>query len=233
MDISTTDHLAKRFGHRLNLALDGMGYSPLPLTRAKTLARELNHDVSKISTLLNGMLMPEWGVLLKLCAVLDREPGYFLDDAPEKVPSDTRSVKPLGPGENIVVRIPPKSNAPWGAAQDDWTWIEARHKMGFGVLPGDYVINFSPQEEPAELKPSLLYLLGIENHLELRRCQGIVDGSVCMTGINPITQDNSPRFFPVTSSDTISTEVMDQYGAHHLGYVAMTMRSSNTMLQLF
>ena len=231
MQISTTENLAKRFGHRLNMALDAMGMSPAPLDRARGVASALELDVSMVAAMLSGLLLPDWGVLLKVCKHSDREPGYFLDDAVAQYPIETRSVKPLGPGENIVVRIPPKSTDPWGGADDDWTYVQAKGPMGFGVKEGDYVVNFAPANQHTRLERNFLYLLGIDNHLEIRRCDQVEDGLATMVGINPVDHSEQRRFLPVQkSSQEVTPEILSRVNAHHLGVVSLTIRRSKLML---
>lgn len=205
----------------------------MPLDRARALSAALDLDPSLISALLNGMLLPEWDVLLKICKYTERQPGYFFDDSISQYPTETRSVKPLGSGENIVVRMPPKSSKPWGNADDDWTYIQAKQSMGFGVVEGDYVVNFTPNNAPPTIERDNLYLLGVENHLEIRRCNAIQNGMASLVGINPIDKSEMARLLPIhEGSHEILPDALSRVGGHHIGIVTMTLRPAMVMRYL-
>lgn len=208
-----------------------MNLPPMPLDRARALGAALGMDASAASALLNGILMPEWDVLLKLCAFTQCQPGFFLDDSPSQYPPETRIVKPLGSGENIVIRMPPQSAPNWGAADADWTYLQAKKPMGFGVVAGDFVVNYIPPEGDIAIRKDSLYLLGVDSHFEIRKCGEVQKGCVALLASD--TQDASeiPRLLPLVSNDydTITEEAVAKSGIHHFGVITGAIRPAQVM----
>ncbi len=150
------EKLQRRFAHRLATALDSNGYPAQRLDRSKQLATALMVDLAVATTLLGGFVLPDYPQLLQLCQLTKRQPGYFLDEQVPDFPEGTTIVKPVGPGEDLVVRLP-KDVADKSETSNGLIYHRAKVEHGYGIEAGDYLIAMAPHE-PVRATPEKLYL---------------------------------------------------------------------------
>jgi hypothetical protein len=184
--------------------------------------------------MLNGFLMPDWDTLLKICTVTNRQPGYFLDDSINQYPPETRLVKPLGSGENIVIRIPNSdSNEPLMAPGNEWSYLIAKQPMGFGVLPGDCVINCTPAEGTVSAITNWLYLMWKANKFEIIKCVDVHPGRSTFACMPSSKGASMSKIIPLDADGHhLAPDYIKMAGVEHLGIIAMTIRSSQLMARL-
>ena len=234
MSLNASQLLLKRFAGRLNTALDALGAPALPLDRARFFGGAIEQDAGHVSAMLNGFLMPDWGTLLIICAITNRQPGYFLDESIAQYPPETRLVKALGTGENIVIRIPTADSRGNLTAPDNvWSYMMAKKPMGFGVLPGDLVINFSPSEGTVSAIPDCLYLIWSQSKFEILKCVEVHTGRSTFVSVSASNGTEMSKILPLDSDGRrLAPEYIKNAGIEHLGLIAMTTRSSAVMARL-
>lgn len=234
MSLTASQLLLKRFAGRLNTALDALGAPALPLDRARFFGGAIEQDAGNVSAMLNGFLMPDWDTLLKICAVTNRQPGYFLDESITQYPPETRLVKPLGTGDNIVIRIPTAdSKGTLTAPDNEWSYMVAKQPMGFGVLPGDFVINCTPAEGTVSAIPNWLYLMWSASKFEILKCIDVHPGRSTFTSMSSGRGAGMPKILPLDSDGhRLAPDYIKTAGIEHLGVIAMTTRSSQIMARL-
>lgn len=160
--------LRRRFALRLEAALDAAGYPPLKAARLKALSISLGVDISAATALTSGLCLPEYEQLLNLCSLLSRQPGFFLDQHVLDVPPGTAVVKPMGAGEDLVLRLPSE------ALDADAAWKGLRYwrtplDLGFGIAAGEYLIARDPALRLAA-EPRKLYLYCGPRGYDVLRC---------------------------------------------------------------
>jgi hypothetical protein len=221
-----TEALLKRFAGRLNLALDALGAPASALARARYLGDAIAHDTSYTSALLNGFLMPDWNVLAKLSLLINRQPGYFLDDSLIEYPPEMKLVKPFGSGESIVFRMPEVVNIGNRIEPgSEWTYIIAKHPLGFGVLPGDYIVNAAMPNKRLAAQPRLFYLMWSHKAIELLQCVDIQSGRGVFTSMSPFNGQLNSKIIPLdTNTARFSAEYIASEEIEHIGVVAMSSR---------
>jgi hypothetical protein len=135
------------------------------------LAAALAVDISVATTLMAGLHLPDYAQLLALCNLLRQQPGYFLDAQVLDLPPGTCLVKPIGIGEDLVLRLPTEVMRPDAAAADLRYW-RTTVRMGFGISAGEYlVVQAGNQGAPAE--PRKLYLLYSDQAVDVVRCSDV------------------------------------------------------------
>lgn len=168
------DKLTRRFALRLAAALDALGY-PMKLSdRSKAIGAAIGTDPAVAASFLTGHLLPDYGQLLALCDVLDRQPGYFFDEHPGDIPPGTTIVKPLGAGEDLVIRLP-SAEVSSRNSRRGLVYYRAKMPMGFGIEGGEYLIAFEPGASVVA-EPQKLYLFSSDDGLEVRRCVEVGTG---------------------------------------------------------
>ena len=234
MSSTASQALLKRFANRLNRALDTLGAPALPLDRARFLGNAIEHDAGNVSAMLGSFLMPEWDIFLKICDVTNQQPGYFLNDSITQYPPETRLVKPLGTGENIVIRIPTQySKEPFTAPDNVWSYVVAKHPMGFGVLPGDYVINCAPAEGTISAIQNRLYLMWCANKFEILKCVDVHPGRSTFTSMSTSKAPGISKILPLDADgQRLKPHYMKEAGIEHLGVIMMSTRSAQLMAHL-
>lgn len=228
-----TEALAKQFSRRLHSALDQMGLSAQLLERSSELGEALGIDISLSSLLLSGKVLPSWEIFHKLCSYTSRQPGYFLDAKPQTVPENTRIAKPLGAGENLVIRIP--GDAPLSSASgDDWTYLKAKESMGFGVVTGDFVVSHAEASGIVGAIEQGHYLLGFSDHFEIRYCKEHIDGRAVLTGGSHSGKHgaDTPLILQTTKSHKLAASVLSSYGVHYMGAITAIVRGAETLKHL-
>lgn len=162
------EKLQRRFAHRLVTALDSAGFPVQRLDRAKQLASALGVELSVATPLLGGFMLPAYPLLVQLCQLTRRQPGYFLDEQVPDFPEGTTVVKPVGPGEDLVVRLP-NDMANKSETSNGLIYHRAKLEHGYGIEAGDYLIAMAPQET-VRAKPERLYLFFETAGAAVRRC---------------------------------------------------------------
>lgn len=161
--------LQKRFAMRLAAALDAIGYPAQRVERTRQLASALSVDLATVTPVLSGYAIPEYSQLLELCSLCNRSPGYFLDERRnEDFPPQTVVVRPLGPGENLAIKLPSDAGLP-ESLQTGLAYYLAKVPMGFGISAGDYLI-VSAAIESAAAEVDKLYLFEGDEGLDVLRC---------------------------------------------------------------
>lgn len=163
------EELSRRFARRLDAALDAMAYPARQLDRQNELAYALGVEILAATTLLSGLALPDYGQLLAICALTERQPGYFLDRQPPGFPEATTIVKPLGPGEPLVIRLPKDMLSPQDAAKGLVYHRAKVPTLGYGIEAGDYLIALKPSERPTAMAKRL-YLFYEPTGFAVRRC---------------------------------------------------------------
>lgn len=170
-DNEALEPLRRRFGMRLDAALDGLGYPVLKAARTRSLATALGVDTAVAAAFISGLELPDYEQLLALCALLRQQPGYFLDAHVLDLPPGTRLVKPMGIGEDLVLRLPSEVLSDAQAAKGLQYW-RATVPMGFGIGAGEYLVALAGAEE-AGAQPHQLYLLYSEQTVEVVQCADV------------------------------------------------------------
>lgn len=159
---------------RLHRVLDDFGFSPRLLDRSRSLGDAIGVDAGTASSYLTGHTLPPWDDFFTICAFSKRQPSYFLDDTDAReheLPSDTRLIQAMGIGGDMVLRLPETSITDSSAAKSspDWAYLQAQDELGYGVVPGDYVINF-PSQDLKALRSGQLCVLEISGRYQVRKC---------------------------------------------------------------
>lgn len=165
------DLLKKRFALRLAAALDAAGYPVLQAARVRALATALGLDASLATAFLSGLHVADYAELLALCALLDRQPGYFLDEQVLDVPPGTTLVKPMLNGEDLVLRLPSEVLSASDARKGLRYW-RTPAEMGFGIAAGEYLVALAPAPRAAP-RVDRLYLLSGPHGIDVVRCADV------------------------------------------------------------
>jgi hypothetical protein len=161
--------LARRFVQRLDFALDSMGYPSKRLDRARQLSSALGLDVSVANGFLSGHTIPDYVQLAAICALTDQTYGYYLDEVVAAPGQQATTVKPLGPGEDLAVKLPKDMLSARDAAHGLVYHRAKVSTLGFGIEAGDYLIAQSFELPPKPL-PHRLYLFSGDDGFAVRRC---------------------------------------------------------------
>ena len=231
---ASSQDLLRRFTGRLNRALDAMGAPVNPLDRARYFGSAIHMETSYVSGMLNGFVMPDWDVVAKICAATNRQPGFFLDETVADLPPNVRVVKPLGSGDPIVVRVPSSEVAHLQTAPKlHWRYMESRRQMGFGVFPGDIVIDTVQDDGTVEIRTGGLYLMQSGSGFDLLKCTNIaVDTSTFShipSGGNRLISTSIPFD---KQGGFIAKRFLQEAGVEHFGKVAMSQRPAGVMSNL-
>lgn len=168
------ERMSRRFGLRLATALDALAYPIKLADRAKAIGAKIGTDPELATSFLTGRELPDYSQLLALCDALDRQPGYFFDEHPADIPPGTTIVKPLGAGEDLVIRLPSEEVSSRNARRG-LVYYRAKMQMGFGIEGGEYLIAFKPGPSVVA-EPQKLYLFSSDEGLEVRRCVEVGTG---------------------------------------------------------
>ncbi len=226
--------LKKRFTSRLNTALDALSAPAIALDRARFFGAAIEQDADYASAMLNGFLMPDWDTLVVICAVTGRLPGFFLDETIAQYPPETRLVKPLGTGENIVIRIPTADSKEMLTAPDNvWSYIVAKRFMGFGVSDGDFIVNWTQANDAVAAIPNWLYLMWSDRKFEIVKCIEVYQGRSTFTKRSEEKGKEMSMILPLGSDgNCLAPDYIKTVGIDHLGVIAMTIRPSEVMARL-
>lgn len=162
------DELRRRFALRLDAALNALGYPVLKAGRTRSLASTLGVDTAVATALMSGLVLPDYTQLLALCELLRQQPGYFLDVHVLDVPPGTSVVKPMGIGEDLVLRLPSEILIDAATANGLRYW-RTTVPMGFGISAGEYLVG----AQDVHPEPNKLYLLYSEQAVEVLRCADV------------------------------------------------------------
>jgi transcriptional regulator with XRE-family HTH domain len=226
--------LLRRFTGRLNRALDAIGAPANPLDRARFFGAAIHMDTSHVSGMLNGFVMPDWDVLAKICAATNRQPGFFLDETVADLPPNVRVVKPLGSGDPIVVRVPSSDAAHLlTSPKTHWRYMESRRPMGFGVIPGDIVIDTVREDGTVELETSALYLMQSASGFDLLKCTNIAADTFTFSHLPSGADRLISTSIPFDKQGGfIAKRFLQEAGVEHFGKVAMSQRPAGVMRNL-
>lgn len=224
-----TTVLTARFSSRLRTVLNNAGYPTIPLDRARLFSHDLDLDVATSSALLNGFMMPEWSVLLRICALTNFQPGYFLDDSVSDYPPDTRLVKPLTGGDTIVLRMPESTSRRQAPMNASFSYLTSHADMGFEISKGDSVVNYSVGTLELEPCHNQLYLFGIKERFEIWRCFELTDKSAVF--VNGLKNDGAHSSLKITMCDKthMDRRALSRMNIDHFGEVTAVLRDMRNM----
>lgn len=160
--------LQRRFALRLDAALTAIGYPVLTAGRARALANALGIDISVATALMSGHYLPDYPQLLGVCKIAQRQPGFFLDEQVLDVPPGTIVVKPIGIGEDLVLRLPSEV-LPEHEARKGLRYWRTTIRLGFGIGAGEYLIALDAAKQ-SSAEPNKLYLLSSNDDIDVVRC---------------------------------------------------------------
>lgn len=167
----TLAELQRRFAMRLEAGLDGLGYPVLKAARARALATTLGVDTTVATSLMSGVYLPDYGLLLAVCQVARQQPGYFLDEHVLDVPPGTTVVRPMEHGEDIVLRLPSEVLSEADARKGLRYW-RTTVPMSFGIAAGEYLIALGADHDTAA-EPNKLYLLSSKQGIDVVQCSEV------------------------------------------------------------
>jgi hypothetical protein len=212
-------HLQERFALRLAAALDYLGYPAHRLDRTRTLADALSVDPSVATTLLSGLQLPEYPLLMQICQLTERQPGYFLDEKIQALPEGTTVVKPVGPGEDLVLRLP-SDMAGRAETSQGLIYHRAKTRHGYGIEKGDYLIAKAPADH-VEAQARSLYLFMEPGGFEVRQCVEVSGSRAIFASSNmPAT----PFILPASTHATGEDEIV------HISQIVARLRGGSELL---
>lgn len=170
-DNDAVRQLQRRFALRLDAALTSIGYPVLTPGRARALANAIGVDISVATALMSGHYLPDYSQLLEVCKVSRRQPGYFLDEQVLDIPPGTMVVKPIGFGEDLVLRLPSEV-LPEDEARKGLRYWRTTVRMGFGIGAGEYLIALGATKQTTA-EPNKLYLLSSKTGIDVVRCSEV------------------------------------------------------------
>lgn len=216
--------LADRFALRLRELLNDLGYPGRLVDRTRQLSYALGLDDGVTSALLSGHLLPDYEVLLALCRLGNRNPGWFLDAEPVRLPPGVVVAHPLGPGPELVLHIPADFlvQPPPSAKVSYW---RAKSDMGFGVISGDYVFSLSVPMDSKSILEKRLYLVGDYEGFEIRLCQSVARDRILF--VNP-SGTHMPCILPADQNTFRDSGLSE--AIHHSGLVIGILRDSDRLL---
>lgn len=221
-------NLSARFASRLNLVLDRLGYPGLPMARERALCLALSLEQGLATALMGGKQLPNWEVLLKLCALAGQQPSYFLDEVLNELPPQTRSIKALGSGEGLILRLPFCSSKLWADSSTEWTYLKSNREMGFGVLTGDYIVNCSISALNSEtVSPSGLFLMNSNNRYGIYQCKEVTRTGVILFGSNEAIGSEELLVVPTGVLDSNSSSLR-KAGIQFFGQIEAIVRGAKT-----
>lgn len=162
------EQLQRRFALRLDAALDALGYPVLKVSRTRALASALGVDIAVATAIMSGLHLPDYEQLLSLCGLVRQQPGYFLDEHVLDVPPGTTVVKPLGVGEDLVLRLPSDVLSD-SEVRGGLKWWRAPVPMGFGLAAGELLIALAG-DQLAAAEPERLYLYSSTQGIDVVQC---------------------------------------------------------------
>ena len=149
----------KRFGFRLNAALDAVGAPMRRAARVQFLSDALDIDQSDAACFLGGLSFPPVEVLYRIAQISGRTPGHFLNMESDAVPNGMRVVSPAAGNETICVHIPRPDIDLLGDHDATWMYVDAVENMGLGIAIFDKIVLFRDERESAPVQPGRHYLV--------------------------------------------------------------------------
>lgn len=208
-DVDVTAELKLRFAGRMRDLCDALGYSPALARRASSLSDELQVQSSEIQDVLTGVSLPSWDVLVKLCALFGKNPGYWLDADAANFPAGTHLVHPYGAGSDIVLRLPSDDQIEAALDPNDWIYRVADEHMGYSVCAGDYLVQKPASPKTlAEITSGDLCLLTVSRKLQLRLCESSTQTHLVFEA-RPWLSDDEPVMLRKSISAATSHDAKD------------------------
>lgn len=221
--LQNIETLTSRFSLRLRSMLDDLGYPMRLLDRTRQLAHALGLDESMTTAMLSGHLLPDYNVLLAVCTLGSKQPGWFLDADPSSLPEGTIMAHPLGPGRTLAIQIPEefKLRPGSGAAV---AYLRAKSDMGFGVQAGDWVFSLSTRMDEQSIRASRLYLIGDDDGFDVRLCQRVEHQRAFFISH---AGSCSPSIMPADQTAFQDSGIGETF--HHFGEVIGILRSADQL----
>ena len=149
----------KRFGFRLNAALDAVGAPMRRAARVQFLRDALGLEEDDAASFLGGLRFPPVEVLYRIAQITERTPGHFLNMESDAIPNGMRVVSPAVGNETICVHIPRPDIDLLGDHDATWIYVEASENMGLGIAISDKIVLFRDGRESAPVQPGRHYLV--------------------------------------------------------------------------
>lgn len=224
---STETGYTRRFQGRLQACLDSSGIATKTQQRASFLSAGADIDVDKALALLSGRTLPSWPELQRLCALTNRQPGWFLDETPNEIPRRTKQIECLGQGEPITIALPPMLASEIDDESTPLAYFRLTKPLGFASQAGDIVIAHDPARVKRAIHVNKLYLVETEARFELRRCTEILEGRAVFSADAKFAPMAEPLMCPVDNINQPSIDRTHQSDPPHFGAVAAVLRLAN------
>lgn len=208
-----------------------MGLPGQARARASQLSARLDIDEDMAQSMLQGRSgPPDWPTMDAICRLTNKNPGFFMDPTHIEFPPDTLFVKPYGPGDVLILRLPKETTTLGPEMGANMLYLQARIDLGFGIRKGDLVVHAPLEEEQAVLFPGQLYVLVTQRNAFVLEC----------TEVSPTLATLEPE--PHADSATVAL-ALDEFGRPdpgslrrlgvvHIGLVAATVTPSHLLAHL-
>jgi transcriptional regulator with XRE-family HTH domain len=162
------DQVKGRVARRVREAMARQGYPSAGSDARRALAESTGWDLTVITNLLSGAVLPSMKQLIVLSQALQRPLTYWLDINEPPLPPDTRRAHALAGGEDIVLRLQ-DGQVPASTEGMPLVHFRAHEAMSFGIEGGDSVVATAaiPKQGP---RLGYLYLFCADDAYFLRVC---------------------------------------------------------------
>lgn len=216
---------------RLRTALDAMGLPGQIHARTSQLSARLDVDDDLAQSMLQGRSgPPDWLTFDALCRLTNKSPGYFMDPTHIEFPPDTLFVKPYGPGDVLILRIPKDATTLGPEMGAHMLYLRARIDLGFGIRKGDLVVHAPLEEEQAVLFPGQLYVLVTKRNAFVLECTEV---SAALATLEPEPHaDTATVALALDEFGRPDPASLRSLGIVHIGLVAATVTPSHLLSHL-
>jgi transcriptional regulator with XRE-family HTH domain len=231
MSEDTLESAKKRISERLDAVIsDTVSY--VSRYRLRDFSDAVGIEEGVLREYLSGRITPSLEDLIKICAFSNRKLDYFFKQELEDIPSHAIFASPLtGGGAKVPVgfsNLVMENGIPRDA---EWTYYVAKRDMGFGIVEGDYVFNFTTHDPFISLRMGSLYLMGSPNELEMdiKQCARIGGGKAAFLSFGKDANFGNVISFPLLGRNArISRSSLLKVGISYFGEI----RSKTSMTLL-
>lgn len=199
--------------------------------RASQLSARLDLDEGMAQSMLQGRSgPPDWPTLDAICRLTNKSPGYFMDPTHVEFPPDTLFVKPYGPGDVLILRLPKDATTLGPEMGANMFYLQARIDLGFGIRKGDLVVHAPLEEEQAVLFPGQLYVLVTQRNAFVLECTEV---SATLATLEPEPHaDSATVALALDEFGRPDPNSLRSLGVVHIGLVAATVTPSHLLAHL-